>query len=104
MVGVSSPAHGHVCATMMANVLSLQAPKTPQQRRAVAKFEKEQQAKMGTYKAPKVDKETRRKMELSGKFGTQGSTVGKGMVCESAWLPRPTIHLLLSRDARHCTC
>jgi len=49
------------------------------------KYANQQQSKMGAFRPPKEDRETRRKMELNEKF--KKSSVPRWVVCE--FLPSP---------------
>jgi len=53
---------------------------TPTQKRANLKYANQQESKMGAFRPPKVDRETRRKMELSDKFKKSG--IQRWVVCE----------------------
>lgn len=57
---------------------------TPQQRRANERFAKKEEAKMGSFRPPKADKDTRKKTDISKQF--RGSQTSKWIICASAFL------------------
>ena len=65
-----SPPHTYPHAPDLLTLCS-QAPQTPSQRRANEKFANKEASKMGSYRPPKQDKETRRKMELGKQWRNQ---------------------------------
>lgn len=76
---------------------------TPQQRRANERFAKKEESKMGTFRPPKADKETRRKTELSKQF--RGSNVSLWIVCSSLCPPLlRTSVMLISQQMASCSC
>ena len=87
-------------ATAPLTVLTLQAPQTPQQRRANERFANKEASKMGTYRVPKEDKETRDKMRLNKRYkGKPASTwvVSKctiGHLCQRGLTMACTVGLL----------